>query len=339
MNSVTILSSPREIKRTAWEKLLRESENRSPFQGPKYFDFYAGLSDYQPFVFAAESNGSIIVLISGVIIAEKTMLKRFFSRRAIIFGGPLLQNQSPETLIALDKTLKAMDSFLKDKILYAEMRNLSDYSSCESIFKKNFWHLNPHLNFLVEIDKSSDACLKKLSKSKRRQVSKSFKNGAEIVLASTLEEVDEFYLLLQKLYQSKVGKPLPSIQFFRNFFRHELGIFLLVKKDTKIVAGMTAPILDGERIYEWYIAGSDLDYREIYPSVIATWAAIQYASDNGLAIFDFMGAGKPNEDYGVREFKEKFGGKLVSFGRYKKIYKPYLYRVGEIGLSIYRKLI
>jgi serine/alanine adding enzyme len=42
-----------------------------------------------------------------------------------------------------------------------------------------------------------------------------------------------------------------------------------------------------------------------------------------------MGAGKPDEGYGVREFKSKFGGELVEHGRFLFVCNPRLYALGK----------
>ena len=60
--------------------------------------------------------------------------------------------------------------------------------------------------------------------------------------------------------------------------------------------------------------------------------------DQKFEYFDFMGAGSPDSDYGVREFKSKFGGECVEYGRYIKINKPVLYHAGRIGLKVLGKL-
>ena len=66
---------------------------------------------------------------------------------------------------------------------------------------------------------------------------------------------------------------------------------------------------------------------------MATYAAMQYAAEHGLPRFDFMGAGKPEEDYGVRAFKAQMGGKMVEHGRFLLIAKPLLYRIGVLGVA------
>jgi lipid II:glycine glycyltransferase (peptidoglycan interpeptide bridge formation enzyme) len=67
-------------------------------------------------------------------------------------------------------------------------------------------------------------------------------------------------------------------------------------------------------------------------------AAIEYALQNGIGTVDFMGAGKPGRDYGVRDYKLKFGCELLEQGRFLKIQSPLLYRTGETGLKLIRRL-
>ena len=93
-----------------------------------------------------------------------------------------------------------------------------------------------------------------------------------------------------------------------------------------------------DTVYEWFVCGKDAEIKDIYSSVLATWAAIEYAANEGLTRFDFMGAGKPDQDYGVREFKSKFGGELVNYGRFVRINQKLHYQVGKLGLEILKKV-
>jgi serine/alanine adding enzyme len=94
------------------------------------------------------------------------------------------------------------------------------------------------------------------------------------------------------------------------------------------------PVLNGRCLYEFYLFGLDEQYKDQYPSVMATWAALEYANANHIPWFDFMGAGQKELDYGVREFKSRFGGELVEYGRYIKINRPMLYEIGKAGLKL-----
>lgn len=90
-------------------------------------------------------------------------------------------------------------------------------------------------------------------------------------------------------------------------------------------------------VYEWFECGLNADYKEQYPSVMATWAGMQYANGHGCARYDMMGAGVPGVPYGVRDFKSEFGGDMVEHGRFLCVCKPLLYKLGVLGVKILKR--
>ena len=54
-------------------------------------------------------------------------------------------------------------------------------------------------------------------------------------------------------------------------------------------------------------------------------------------MYDFGGAGKPDEEYGVRDFKAKFGGELVCYGRNTCVHAPVLLQFSRFGYDILRR--
>ena len=220
--------------------------------------------------------------------------------------------------------------------IYIEMRNFNDYSRWKDRFEVCGFAYQPHLNF--HLDCSEEAVIQRnMHESRRRQVRKGLASGAVIEEAKTEQEVRDFYRILEQLYRRKVKTPLFGLEFFLAFFRQGRGKYLLVKYEGKVIGGMMCPILEGRTIYEWYVCGLDEPYREQHPSVLATYAAMQYAVEHGLPRFDFMGAGKPEDDYGVRAFKAQMGGQLVEHGRFLLIAKPLLYRIGVLGVAWLRR--
>ena len=280
-------------------------------------------------------------VIVGYITRERNSLKQFFTRRAIIIGGPLLaEDISATALPALLKAVKAMgnglwaigeennrQSPIANRPIYIESRNFHDYSKWKSIFETNGFAYQPHYDIHVHCNDTHN-----MSERRQRELKRAIKNGATVVEAQTEQEIREWYQILSQLYREKVRTPLFSEEFFLQFYRNGVGKYLLVKYDGKVIGGMMCPILKSKAIYEWYVCGLDEDYRELYPSVVATHAAIEYAKQNAIPLFDFMGAGKPDEPYGVRDFKMEFGGELVEHGRFLCIRKPLLYWIGKMGV-------
>jgi serine/alanine adding enzyme len=322
-----------QIPLSHWKKFIIDHPHGNFFQSPECFSFFSSVSNYSPVLFYMIENEVMTGSLLAVIIREESYLQKYFSRRCIVWGGPLVRDNNNAIAAML---ISSLNAYVKNKVIYTEFRNLVDVSAIHEAFISNGMVFHDHLNFIVEINSIDDA-RKQLSKSKKRQIDKSLQNGAEIIIAVNLEQVEHFYSILNKLYREKVRKPLPPFNFFSNFFMQELGKFFLVQFDNKIIGGIMCPVYR-DTIYEYFVASLDVEYKDLYPGILATWAPIEYAAGNGFRYFDFMGAGKAGEDYGVREFKSKFGGKEVNYGRYLKIHSKLLYSAGIFGLKLMKKI-
>lgn len=348
---IKLLTYP-DIDPQQWQALINRSPYATWFQTKEAYEFYAALSsELIPFAFGIEEcrgdeamrqlgdkDGSRLVgVIVGYITRERNAIKQFFTRRAIIIGGPLLaEDISNEALSMLLTSLKNLPSLQGGAgvglPIYIETRNFHDYSKWKSVFGTNGFAYQPHYDIHVHCNAQHQ-----MSEQRIRQVKKAVKNGAEIVEASSAQEIRDWYRILSQLYRTKVRTPLFSEEFFLRFYRNGVGKYLLVKYQGKIIGGMMCPILKGKAVYEWYVCGLNEEYREQYPSVMATYAAIEYAKTNALPLFDFMGAGKPDIPYGVRDFKMEFGGELLEHGRFLCVRKPLLYWIGKMGVRLLKR--
>lgn len=318
-----------ELNKEKWLSLLKKSKNTSPFQTPKVFDFFNSLNGFNADVFAISDNLEYKVL--AIIITQKENgIKGFFSRRGILYGGPVILESEDNHLFQF---LEGIKKHYKRKIIYLEIRNLFDYNPYLHQFKRSGFNYIPWLNFHLECD-DYGLMKQKISKSRRRQINKSLKSNAHWKEAESLGDIHNFYIILSNLYKNKVKKPLPPIDFFLEFYKRKIGKYLLVYYDDKVIGGIMCLITPKKAIYEFYVCGLDVEYKNQYPSILSTWAAMEYANQNDIYYFDFMGAGKPTEHYGVREFKSRFGGREVENGRFIKVFNPFLYRFGELGLKI-----
>jgi hypothetical protein len=177
----------------------------------------------------------------------------------------------------------------------------------------------------------------RIGKHRWRYIRLSMRDGAKIVEHPTIEQVQAFYTILQELYRTKVRTPLWSWDFFERLFHTEHARYILVELDGQIVGGTACVCLPGKAVYEWYACGMDNCRDDIRPLSVAIWGEMQYAAQNGYPLFDFMGAGRPDEPYGVRDFKAEFGGELVEHGRFLCIRKPLLYWIGKMGVKFLKR--
>lgn len=320
-----------EIPVLEWERFLSGNRHATPFQSCSYYRFFNSVSNFKAKAFAVYEGESIKALAVVTIQKEKG-LAGYFSRRGIIYGGPLVDDDYPG---ALDTLLKNISQYSAGEAIYTEIRNLSDYSSLTNFFSGNGFRYIPYLNFRVDTS-DKDLMINRVSGSRLRQVKKAFRRGVECREAENEEEVMQFYLILRKLYKNKLNKPLPRHSFFLNFYNQNLGKFFLVWAERKVIGGIMCPVLEGKALYEFYVCGMDEEYRDFYPSIVATWSAMEYANKCSIPLFDFMGAGKPGEEYGVRDFKARFGGEIVEHGRFLRVNRPFLYNMGKEGLKLMR---
>lgn len=333
---MTVYSSISDININQWNDLVKRSSTSSFFQTPECYHFYDSLSFVKPFVFAISENETLKAIVCGYIISDGNILKKFFSRRAIIPGGVLMDAEISN--VALEKLLKKVKSKLNKKAIYIEIRNYNNYSDFKTIFEQSGFNYHAHLNFHLNTE-NSQITDKNLSTNHRRNLKSSKKEGAYWDETKTLEDLKEFYEILKELYVTKVKTPLFPYEFFEKIYQQSFAKILVVRYEDKIIGGGLYVILPDKKIYEWFVCGEDKKYKNVYPSVLATWAGIEYATNNKLPCFDFMGAGKPDIEYGVRDFKRKFGGELVEHGRFLYITYPILYWLGKFVINQYRKQI
>ena len=318
-----------------WDLFMKEHPLPHFFQSSAYFKLWIGEQGSSPFLLYAIEGQKIIGVLCGVCHFSGKYAKKEFSERIVIIGGPIIDPAYDHLLIGK----KLIDAYLDNfpfKPIFSEFR----MSGFAEIFSQQAIKNQPWFNIYIETQKEKTSVFNKLSESKRRQINNSIKNGAKIEKATTEKEVRAFYEILFNFYKHKVKKPLPSVQLFLNFFNtskiDDIGEILLVKHKDKIVAGIVCPSISTGYVHEWYICGLDKEYKAegIYPSVMATWAGINYAIERGTKYFDFMGAGKMDESYGVRNFKEKFGGETIITSRYIYIHKPILYKIGKMAIKL-----
>jgi serine/alanine adding enzyme len=334
-----LLKGIEEVGRGRWETYVSAHPNGTVFQSPDMYDLYCTVNTYSPLVMAFEDqNGSIKALVLAIIIRDYKGLTGKLTTRTLINGGPLIDPKIKHPDIILQQFLDELINAVKKLSLYIQIRNHYDYSVFDPIFRTRSFEKEDHLNLIVATSNSEETYAG-ISKSKVRQARKGITQGVELVVATTEEDVIDFYALLLQLYKTKVKKPLPPLSFFTSFFKAsqqgKLGMILLTKIEGRVVGGMVCPITPGKVLNEWYICGLDRDYPKIYPSIILTMGAIEYALEHGIPAFDFMGIGSPDVPYGVRDFKTRFGGKTVNYGRYLRINNKALYQVAKTGFIMF----
>ena len=110
-----------EVNLKYWNDLLISSPFSSPFQTPDFYEFYNKVNNFSADVFAIQEEKKILGLVVVTLQKEKGF-KAYFSRRGIIYGGPVLSENID--LNSYECLLKHISNFYKRKTIYIEIRNL-----------------------------------------------------------------------------------------------------------------------------------------------------------------------------------------------------------------------
>jgi hypothetical protein len=313
-----------------WQALSDNSPFATYFQTKQAFDFYQSQAYLDAFALAVlDQNQQLMGVAVGYIQAERGP-KQFFSRRAIVMGGLLLdpaipQNLLTELLLSLKKRTR--------KAIYTEIRNHHDYSAFAAVFASCCFDYHAHYNVKITCDTWNEMLLR-MDNNRRRVLKKELPEMVSWCYATCNQQVADFYALLKQHYQTKVRKPLFPLSFFTDMVQSKSGRLLLLYQNNVLLGGMLQVVLPGKVVYDYYACANDAIYKELSPSVSIYGITLQQALAENIPQFDTMGAGKPNVPYGVRDFKLRFGGDLVQEGRFLLVNKPLLYRLGVWAMSL-----
>lgn len=319
-----------------WRELETMSFCSSFFQTKECYDFYSSVSCFTPFAFGVMEDGNLSGVVVGYITVYDNPVAQFFTRRAIIVAGPMLSDSISDNALAF--LLGEVVRNLRKRVIYIESRNFFDYGRYKDIFSSAGFAYNAHLNIRIDLASSQIQDIEqRMSKDVLKAVRSGVANGVSIVDSPTMEQVADYYKILSELYRKKIRTPLFPLDFFTVLFALPSARFFLVQHKDKIIGGAVCVEYAGV-MYEWFICGEDQIYKKQHPSVFARYSALKYCTENGFLVFDMMGAGKPDEAYGVRDFKARFGGTLVEEGRFIHVCNPLLYSLGKLGVKVLKSI-
>ncbi len=307
------------------------------FQSLDFYTIYKNTKYFEPIVVTTyDEENQINGYLLAVIIKEKQGIIGKFSARSIIWGGPLIKNNN---LDVLDLLLKKYNHIVKNKAIYSQFRNLWQWEKAAiKVFERNGFSYKPHLDIIISLENQAKDILKAMHKGRRKNIRRA-ERKALLFREALCESEESEAIELIKMNYKRIKLPIPDTSFFQEALiqlkkNNNVKVFVLAYNE-KIIACRFV-LCYSSMIYDWY-AAADNNYLDYYPNDFLVWKILEWGSQNGYKEFDFGGAGKADKAYGVREYKLKFGGELVEFGRFENVHKKLLMIIGKIGLYFYKK--
>jgi hypothetical protein len=326
------------VEEPKWRKFVENHPDSSVFHTPEMFEVFDRTKGFKPTVWAAvdHSQELLAILLPVQITMRNGALKRF-TTRATAFGS-ILYDHSPEGQSAVQSLLKTYGESSNGGVLYTKLRNLKDLAPIQPILRQLGYTYEDHTNYLVDLNRQPDEIFSAISKSGRKAVRRSSRNGV------TLREIDDRSLIpahyaLLKLTHDRIGVPLADVSLFEAVYDilvpNGMAKMLLAEVDGQFAAA-SLEMPYNRTIYSWY-SGYDDRYRKLCPNDFLVWHILEWGAMNGYHCFDFGGAGPPGEDSGPRGFKAKYGGQLVNYGFNIREHAPVRLAFARVAYDIYRR--
>jgi hypothetical protein len=328
-----------QLAEQRWRDFLADHPHSQIFHTPEMFRVFAQTKGHRPTLWAAVDDQDMpLALLLPVEITLRDGLLERLTTRAVVYGSVLCA-PGADGQAALRLLLQSYKQSNKES-LFTELRNLSDLTELQPILQEQGFVYEDHLNYLIDLNRSPDEIMASISKSMRKRIRQGLQDGTtQVSEIQRAEELGLWYETLQKTY-THARVPLADYSLFEATF-----VELVPKGMAKffLVTAAGAPaacsviLIHKDIIYAWY-AGSDRAYSKYNPNEMQKWHVLAWGATHGYRLYDFGGAGKPNEAYGPREFKAKFHGKLVCFGRNICVHHTLALQLSKFGYSLYRKL-
>lgn len=318
-----------------WSDFVYSHPDGNIFQTPLMYNVYSHSKHHEPvLIISRNSCDDINGVLLAVIVKEGSRFTEWLTRRAIIYGGPLVKNNDP---IILNYLISSYLEKVEKRAIYSQIRNMKNWENLAFNFLNCSFIYVDHLDIIHDLKQSESNIWNNFEHSKRKNINNATRKGIVIKRVNLNQDIHLVYNILLEVYK-RAKLPIFNIDFLTLMHQYLqdhlicLGAYL----NDKLI-GVRLVLCYKKLIYDWY-AGSLEDYLSFRPNDILPWEVMKWGKLSGFELFDFGGAGKPNIPYGVREYKMKFGGQLVNYGRFEKIHRPLLMKTGKLGFTIYKNL-
>lgn len=296
-----------------WKFFVEQNPDSNIFHTYEFYKSFADYPNYKPTpIFILDDRDVICGIIMLIVYSEKNNVIGKLTTRAISLDFPLV----PEA-IDFGEVVSIIKSKFSKKLVHWNVVPFKESTLKKRRLLDAGFVYEPHLNFVFNLTIGESLLFSQIGKTRRKQIRRAEKRGVRIRTHDSVTDFSEHYTILSQTYKD-AGLPLFDIDYFKSLINGLKQQQILIAEATvegKLI-GFRLVLLHKKYMYDFY-AGANKEYYSFYPNDILVWETLKYGAKNGFSVFNFGGAGHPDKEYGVREFKKSFGGELINSGVFR----------------------
>jgi CelD/BcsL family acetyltransferase involved in cellulose biosynthesis len=322
-----------------WDEFVTQHPKGSVFHTSAMIQVFAAAKGHSVIPLAAVTDsGEILSLLVAIRVQTLPNVFGAVSSRSVSYAEPICLD-SPDGVDSLSALITSHDKKLKRSVLFAEVRPLHACGPERVALERGGYQHLDYLNYIIDTTENVATIWSRVHDSARSHVRKCKKRGFELRHLEGPECIDMLYDFLRVSY-GRAGVPLADRSLFEAAYEilkpRKMIAFIGVYDGDKPVAADTL-LLFNKQVFAWY--GGSVRLAGLSPAAFMQWQEIAWSCECGFDRYDFGGAGWPDVPYGVRDFKASFGGELVCYGRYRKIYSRWKMALAERAYELGRSVI
>jgi hypothetical protein len=196
---------------------------------------------------------------------------------------------------------------------HVEYKSFHDIGDSIYIKEKKVIKSQGLINSSLALQKSYEHQQSLFSKSLRQTIRtcerRAIESKVEFVIASNINQIKSFYLMLVKMFRDKhhtISQPFEIFEaIYNDFVPKKMANFYLAIRDNKVIAGVVVFSYNSNWTYMW--GASDQEYAKLSLNTLLVNRVIRDAVNNGAVSLDFGPSDIKNKS--LIKFKDKWGCK------------------------------
>jgi CelD/BcsL family acetyltransferase involved in cellulose biosynthesis len=329
----------RELDRDCWQAFLDCQPPGGIFNTPEMYQVFERAAGHEPELWVAVDAGRPVAMFAPVRVTVLGGPLRPLTSRSVAFGS-VLAAPGEAGREGLGRLLQAYNQTATRRAVFTELRNPVQLNGLQATLDAQGYRFEDHLNFLIDLTQPESRLWSNIRSNARRNIRKAQAEGVEVAEVDDPAEMAAVYALLKVVYR-RIQVPLPDESLFQAAFDvlrpRDMMRVLVARSGDVVIGALTLLVCRGVMLY-WY-TGTLREHSALRPADLLVWRALQLGASSGCRVFDFGGGGRADEAYGVRDFKAKFGGELVNYGRNVCVHGPVRLALSLAGYRLTRRFL